>query len=85
MSTPNHLSEPDPSQPNQIDQPYSQLDFFTRWIANAIASGARDPSKPVPSGDLSTLPPALREFIQKSLQEEEQADNGTPPQPDTPQ
>jgi hypothetical protein len=88
MSDPNQNIEPDPNQPNQIDQPYIQVDFFTRWIANAIASGARDPLKPIPSGDLSTLPPELREFVLKSLQEEKQSNDGASPDtapPESPQ
>ena len=83
MSDQEQRSEPDPNQPDQIDQPYMQLDFYTRWIANAIATGERDPSRPIPQpGDLSMLPPALRELVlqsrQEALQEQEQADNDTP-------
>ena len=84
MSNHEQLSEPEPGQPNQIDQPYSQLDVITRFVAEAIALGDRDPSTPIPPGDGSTLPPPLREMVQKWLREQEQANNGTPPPPDTP-
>ncbi len=84
MSNHEQLNEPDPNQPDQIDQPYRRLDVITRLAAEAIALGDRDPSAPLPTGDLSTLPPRLREFILKSLQEQEQANTGTPPPPDMP-
>ena len=92
MSNPNHLSEPEPSQP---DQPNEALYIARMALVETINShtqvllrhahplirlaAALDVEPPLPTGDLSTLPPRLREFVQKSLQEEEQAINGTPP------
>ena len=88
MSNPNHLSAPDPSQPDRRDQPYTPLDIITRFIAEAVAIGDLDDPSTLShiTGDLSTLPPRLREFIQKSLREQEQAGYDTPPPPpDAPQ
>jgi len=80
MSNHEQFSEPDHSQPDQPDQPYRHLDVITKLLAEAIALGDLDDPSTMShiTGDLSTLPPVLREFILKSLQE--QADNDTPPE-----
>jgi len=82
MSDPEQHNEPEAGQP---DQPYNQLDILTRWIAELVATGDLDPTTPIPTGDGSTLPPGLREMVQKWLQEQEKANNSTSPPPDTPQ
>ena len=95
MSNHDHLSEPDPRQPDRpndelyiarmalVETINSHTQTLLRHAHPLIKIGAEliaiDREPPFPTGDLSTLPPGLREFVQKSLQEEEQEINGTPP------
>jgi hypothetical protein len=88
MTNHEHLGESDPVHP---DPPYNLLSHRTKLIAELIALGDVDDPSIFDdiTGDLSTLPPELREFVLKSLQEalqeQDQANNGTPLPPDTPQ
>lgn len=87
-----NYEQPGELESSQPDPPFDQLHPLAKIVAELIATSQLDPSTIRATGDLSTLPPRLQEFIRKSRQEQEQIINDmmspppeAPPSPDTPQ
>jgi hypothetical protein len=102
MSNREHLSEPNPIQP---DQPPNELVIARQSLVETVAAHAHarlrhehplikiaaslietgQVKPPYPTGDGSTLPPKLREYVRRSLVEEAlwEVRHSTPQPPET--